>query len=894
MADFQINENEFHLEHQDEHHSDPVATHHEPPSSSFFEHESPAASHHVEPPSEYRSNEEYYEYDLDNQSHPDFDDPAGNIRRRREHEQQESRRIQTALQQMTESNLETSGDELVLSDLAPEYEEFDTIDWIRDAEYDKMDRDKYDEYYEGHKTIWNRFKRGIYRGQAWIYVVCVAILTAIFAVFIDLIIEFLADIRDGYCSRVWYFSRKVCCDAVPIDQPCEFWTEWPEAFGVENYAGGVVISYFFYCLWACVYSALACWMVVQLAPRAAGSGIPELKSVLGGFVMRSYTSIQTLVVKVFGLSLAVSSGLNLGKEGPMAHIGAATVEVFARVFPKYGLNESKKREIISAGCACGVSVAFGAPIGGVLFSLEEASYYFPHKTMWRAFFAAAVAALVLQFFNPIHTGKLVLYQVTYAHAWKWVELPLFIILGALGGAIGNFFIRINIRLNEMRKQTVMRHWPVTETVAVALITALTSFFNDYTKPGSGEMVATLFRPCPSASAQRFENLDMCIPGQEGAAIMWLTLALFTKFSLICLTYGVKVPSGLFIPALIIGALLGRIVGILISSLYHAHPLSPLFFECQGISQCIEPGVYALIGGAAVLGGFTRVTISLVVIVFELTGDPAFIIPIMMTVMMSKWVGDGMGGEGIYDELILLNELPFLDNKANYKFDSVAGTIMRAQKIVSLSHTGNTIGSLRSFVQTNLYSGFPVLADDGIFLEYISRFEIMRLIQQATEQGLSDDTPCLFTKFEIEDAQDRREFFINMQPKVDTAPIQVRPGTPLRLVLNMFRSLGLRYIIVLTEGKLQGIITKKDLLQHIALKFHKRIRTFLPSVAYAAPLRIPSAGPTPVTLNRVNPRDEMDDIMHHDPQLYEDPLHFDHSSDARSLIVPPQEEYDDDL
>lgn len=44
---------------------------------------------------------------------------------------------------------------------------------------------------------------------------------------------------------------------------------------------------------------------------------------------------------------------------------------------------AKRREILSAACAAGVAVAFGAPIGGVLFSLEEVSYFFPAKVMWR-------------------------------------------------------------------------------------------------------------------------------------------------------------------------------------------------------------------------------------------------------------------------------------------------------------------------------------------------------------------------------------------------------------------------------------------------------------------------------------------------------------------------------
>lgn len=66
----------------------------------------------------------------------------------------------------------------------------------------------------------------------------------------------------------------------------------------------------------------------------------------------------------------MASGLNLGKEGPLVHVACCIGNIFSRIFEKFRLNEVKKREILSASCAAGVSVAFGAPIGGVLFSLE--------------------------------------------------------------------------------------------------------------------------------------------------------------------------------------------------------------------------------------------------------------------------------------------------------------------------------------------------------------------------------------------------------------------------------------------------------------------------------------------------------------------------------------------
>ena len=147
---------------------------------------------------------------------------------------------------------------------------------------------------------------------------------------------------------------------------------------------------------------------------------------------------------------ATSAGLILGKEGPFVHIACCCGNIFSYLFPKYGRNEAKKREILSAAAAAGVSVAFGAPIGksnllfylkwliffehlgGVLFSLEEVSYYFPYKTLWRSFFCAMVGALVVRSINPYGNGHDIQFSIDYSIPWASFELVPFILLGILG------------------------------------------------------------------------------------------------------------------------------------------------------------------------------------------------------------------------------------------------------------------------------------------------------------------------------------------------------------------------------------------------------------------------------------------------------------------------------
>lgn len=211
------------------------------------------------------------------------------------------------------------------------------------------------------------------------------------------------------------------------------------------------MSYIFYIFWALLFAALSASLVRMFAPYACGSGIPEIKTILSGFIIRGYLGKWTLLIKSVGLMLSVSAGLCLGKEGPMVHIASCIGNIFSHLFPKYGRNEAKKREILSAAAAAGVSVAFGAPIGGVLFSLEEVSYYFPLKTLWRSFFCALIAAFILRSITPFGNEHSVLFFVEYNKPWIFFELVPFVILGVMGVSmqyqIFYKFLKINILIN---------------------------------------------------------------------------------------------------------------------------------------------------------------------------------------------------------------------------------------------------------------------------------------------------------------------------------------------------------------------------------------------------------------------------------------------------------------
>jgi chloride channel 3/4/5 len=89
----------------------------------------------------------------------------------------------------------------------------------------------------------------------------------------------------------------------------------------------------------------------------------------------------------------------------------------------------------------------------------------------------------------------------------------------------------------------------------------------------------------------------------------------------------------------------------------------------------------MVGAAAVLGGVTRMTVSLVVIMFELTGGVRYIVPLMAASMASKWVGDALGRQGIYDAHIGLNGYPFLDSKEEFGHTTLAADVMQPRYVL---------------------------------------------------------------------------------------------------------------------------------------------------------------------------------------------------------------------
>lgn len=183
-------------------------------------------------------------------------------------------------------------------------------------------------------------------------------------------------------------------------------------------------------------------------------------------------------------------------------------------------------------------MAFGAPLGGVLFSLEEVSYFFPAKTLFRTFFCCICASLTLKFLNPYGNGKIVIFEVRYLTEWEFFELAAFIAVGVLGGAVGAIFIKASRKwAQSFRKIPFVKRWPLAEVAMVALLTAVMGYWNPYTKVPVAKLLFNLASPCNMKKADEMglcpEDLDDIFP-----VIRSLVVAFFIKGILTIVTFGI--------------------------------------------------------------------------------------------------------------------------------------------------------------------------------------------------------------------------------------------------------------------------------------------------------------------------------------------------------------------
>ncbi|XP_016357743.1 chloride channel protein 2a [Sinocyclocheilus anshuiensis] len=420
-----------------------------------------------------------------------------------------------------------------------------------------------------------------------------------------------------------------------------------------------------------------------LAPQAVGSGIPEMKTILRGVVLKEYLTFKTFVAKVIGLTCALGSGMPLGKEGPFVHVASLCAALLSKFMALFGgiymeepfegnKNELRNTEMLSAACAVGVGCCFAAPIGGVLFSIEVTSTFFAVRNYWRGFFAATFSAFifrVLAVWNKDEETITALFKTRFRLDFPFdlQELPAFAVLGIASGFGGALYVYLNrIIVESMRKQkTINKFLLKKRLVYPAVVTLLVSTLTF--PPGFGQFMAGQLTQHESLVAL-FDNQTWYKQGVSEEFVysshvpqawkhpqvsVFVTLLLFIvmKFWMSAVATTMPVPCGAFMPVFLIGAAFGRLVGESMAAVF------PEGIHADNTVYPIVPGGYAVVGAAALSGAVTH-TVSTAVIVFELTGQISHILPVMIAVILANAVAQSLQ-PSLYDSIIRIQKLPYL-------------------------------------------------------------------------------------------------------------------------------------------------------------------------------------------------------------------------------------------
>lgn len=666
----------------------------------------------------------------------------------------------------------------------------------------------------------------------WLVVLLTAIFTALIACAIDIAIETL--------SKFKYMWLKQYTD-----------------YSVEN--NTLIIPFL---LWAALNvgpTLIAAFLGSYVEPVAAGSGIPQVKCYLNGVKVPRVVRIKTLISKAVGVTMSVLGGLAVGKEGPMIHSGAVIAAGVSQGktttlkrdfgFFEYFREDHEKRDFVSAGAAAGVAAAFGAPVGGVLFSLEEGASFWNQALTWRVFFGAMMSVftlnLVLSAYNGVpgmlaYNGLLNFGKFDKLTYEIWEFIP-FLLMGVIGGLLGALYNHINFKLTALRMRFIKKPWhKIIEAAVVAFMTAVVAFLMIYLLEDCREI---------SSDTSRYPIQMFCEEGEESAAAAiwfqtpessvrslfhdksqsfeWATLSIFfvCYYFLACWTYGLGIPSGLFIPTLLCGAAWGRLVGKLMS----------LLFPNQ---EWADEGKYALVGAGAMLGGVVRMTLSLTVILMECVGNITFGLPLMIILMVAKWVGDFFN-EGLYDIHIQMQGVPIMAWVAPPLSNNIYATEVMNRPVVTLRSV-ERVRRIVAVLKAYTYNGFPVVDSipTGEEVRYFKSFGTLRgliLRSQLTVllkhkvfnenseiwQNSKVDIhlfrqsyPRFYSIDEVDLNPEDMNCTVDLRPFYNPSPYSVVTCTALPRMFNLFRALGLRHLVVINDSnEVVGIVTRKDLVKY---------------------------------------------------------------------------------
>ncbi|XP_030363748.1 chloride channel protein ClC-Kb-like isoform X2 [Strigops habroptila] len=557
----------------------------------------------------------------------------------------------------------------------------------------------------------------------------------------------------------------------------------------------LVLKYLSWTMYPIVMATFSTGFSQSITPHSVGSGIPELKTILTGVVLEDYLAIKNFGAKVVGLTctLAAGSTVFLGKVGSFVHLSTMVAVYLGKmrtsVMKEYE-NKFKQNEMLVAAQAVGVASVFGAPISGVLFSIEVMSSHFAVRDYWRGFFAATCGAFMFRLLAVFNSE-----QETIAAIFKSdlkIDFPF--------DLLETFFFAILGK-------------PVYTALVVLLLASITF------PPGLGQLMAsrltmkeyliTLFDNrtwgllVPNASSLADPPSkdpwglwqEWCHP----SATIFGTLAFFLmmKFWMLILATTLPLPAGYFMPIFVYGAAIGRLLGETVALLF------PEGIRSEGALHPVVPGGYALAGAAAFSGSVTH-SISTALLVCEATGHLSHVLPVILAVLVANAITQ-KHQPSFYDGTIIVKKLPYLPRIRSRHMASYQVVVeeFMERRVVALAK-GSGFEEVLAALDTSADAEYPVLESAGspTLVGTVSRAQLVTFLQshKHPQAPKEEKLPAAGT--------------LGDNCAIEPIMLQLSPWTSLHQAHHLFELLRLQRIFVTRFGELVGAVSRAELRRAI--------------------------------------------------------------------------------
>lgn len=544
------------------------------------------------------------------------------------------------------------------------------------------------------------------------------------------------------------------------------------------------------------------WATRRFAPEAQGHGVPEVITA----VARNDGAIRPRIafVKILASGVTIGTGGSAGREGPIVQIGSALGSTAGQLFK---LSAKNIKVLVAAGAAAGISATFNAPLAGVIFASEIILGTFAVESLTPIVLASVIADVVQQHVGE-HRLDPAFKDLEYQFAGAWTQLPSYLLLGLVAGLAAALFIKVLYGLEDST-QRWLPDWR-SRAVVLGLVVGLVGAVYPATPPFTAEDSATeelhLLPPLMGVGYQVVDHsLHLVIeePSEEGPAadiaffgdlfrtapdkavtvpadrlwteLLWLAPLVLLKPLLTSLTLAGGGSGGVFAPCLFLGATLGASFGLVVNLILPEYSHSP--------------GVYAIVGMAAVVAGATQGVLSAILIVYEMTDQYEIILPIMAATGVASIVTRVVDPESIYYKKLSRRGENISRGHDLHNLDHVMVRDVMIRRFPLLKPEDNATEIIRIARENPEIESLPVIGGDGKLVGIIRAEDLHRVLDSDLPADLVNaEDIALRSQMSVHPSENLIEAMRDFGARdVETLPVEVGVGESRRLVGLLLRA-----------------------------------------------------------------------------------------------------------